>query len=354
MQRRNAPTKPGPSKRCSRRRCEIVTDLARRFETLPRGVWPEPPHTAVVLPIVKAAGTFPRRFLVAGIARRALDEQYHAFLDLVANQIATAIANARAHEEERRRSQALTELDRAKTAFFSNVSHEFHLAHGHARPGRGAAGEASHRPVARRGQASRRGQPQRLDCCGWSTPCSTSHASKPAGRAPRSSPPTSPPSPAELASVFRPPSSAPSAAAGRLSEAREPVFVDRDMWEKVVLNLLSNAFKFTFDGEIEVSLRRPEPRKSSCACATPHRDSSRGDGPAVRAVPPRREGAGAHARRQRDRARAGAGAGQAPRRHGHGGEPDRRRHHLHRHPGAGIAPPSRRPDRRGTRAGLQR
>ena len=27
------------------------------------------------------------------------------------------------------------------------------------------------------------------------------------------------------------------------------------MWEKVVLNLLSNAFKFTFDGEIEVSLR---------------------------------------------------------------------------------------------------
>src|SRR3954447_4858441 len=34
-----------------------------------------------------------------------------------------------------------------------------------------------------------------------------------------------------------------------------PVHVDRDMWEKIVLNLLSNAFKFTFDGEIEVRLR---------------------------------------------------------------------------------------------------
>jgi signal transduction histidine kinase len=35
----------------------------------------------------------------------------------------------------------------------------------------------------------------------------------------------------------------------------EPVFVDRDMWETIVLNLVSNAFKFTFSGEIEVSLR---------------------------------------------------------------------------------------------------
>ncbi|HAT47184.1 MAG TPA: histidine kinase, partial [Ktedonobacter sp.] len=34
----------------------------------------------------------------------------------------------------------------------------------------------------------------------------------------------------------------------------EPVYVDRDMWEKIVLNLLSNAFKFTFEGQITVSL----------------------------------------------------------------------------------------------------
>ena len=31
-------------------------------------------------------------------------------------------------------------------------------------------------------------------------------------------------------------------------------YVDREMWEKIVLNL-PNAFKFTFEGQIEVSLK---------------------------------------------------------------------------------------------------
>jgi signal transduction histidine kinase len=35
------------------------------------------------------------------------------------------MASAQAYEQERKRAEALAEIDRAKTAFFSNVSHEF-------------------------------------------------------------------------------------------------------------------------------------------------------------------------------------------------------------------------------------
>ncbi|WP_228014592.1 ATP-binding protein [Fortiea sp. LEGE XX443] len=35
----------------------------------------------------------------------------------------------------------------------------------------------------------------------------------------------------------------------------EPIYVDREMWEKIVLNLLSNAFKFTLKGSISIYLQ---------------------------------------------------------------------------------------------------
>ena len=92
----------------------------------PAGRIREPAHTAVILPLSRPGADRPYGVLVAGVSpRRALDDAYRTFFELAAEHIATAIANARAFEEERRRAEALAELDRAKTAFFCNVSHEF-------------------------------------------------------------------------------------------------------------------------------------------------------------------------------------------------------------------------------------
>src|SRR4029077_9606823 len=56
---------------------------------------------------------------------RVIDEKYRSFVNLYVGQVTAGLANARAYDEERRRAEALAEIDRAKTEFFSNVSHEF-------------------------------------------------------------------------------------------------------------------------------------------------------------------------------------------------------------------------------------
>jgi hypothetical protein len=103
-----------------------VTDLTSRFDAVPAGPWAERPLAAVVLPLRSHKSNEPFGLLVGGVSSRLkFDEQYRSFYELAANQIARDIANARALEEERKRVEALAEIDRAKTAFFSNVSHEF-------------------------------------------------------------------------------------------------------------------------------------------------------------------------------------------------------------------------------------
>jgi signal transduction histidine kinase/DNA-binding response OmpR family regulator len=265
-------------------RPQVVTDLAARFRDVPPGPWPDPPTTAVVLPIASSKPREPAGFLVAGASGRLrLDDTCRGFLDLVATQVATAIANARAYEEEKRRAEQLAELDRAKTTFFSNVSHEFRtpltLLLGPvedmlARP------EGAVPPEDRESLSLvHRSALRLLKLVNTLLDFSRIEA----GRVRAVFEPTDLAAlTAELASNFR---SACEKAGLRLvvdcPPLSEPVYVDRDMWEKVVLNLVSNAFKFTFAGEITVRLRAaPSPLPLSPS----EGESGRGEGAAELAV----------------------------------------------------------------------
>ena len=237
-----------------------VTDVINRYGELSGGVWPEAPHTARVMPIRASGQDRATGFLVAGVSpRRPLDDQYCAFFDLLTTQISTTVANARAYEAERRRAEALAELDRAKTTFFSNVSHEFRtpltLMLG---PVADILAETDSFPASQRERleiAHRNGlRLQKL----VNTLLDFSRIE--AGRIQASYEPTDLSSlTAELASNFR---SACDRAGIDLIVACPPlsesIYVDADMWEKIVLNLISNAFKFTLSGRIEVHLRESD------------------------------------------------------------------------------------------------
>ena len=220
--------------------------------------WSHPPREAVLVPIRSNMAHQLAGMLVAGVsARLKLDELYRNFYELMAGQIATAIANARAYEEEKRRAEALAEIDRTKTAFFSNVSHEFRtpltlmlgpveelLGKSHTELSPSTKGQLE--LVNRNGLRLLRLVNSLLDFSRIEV-----------GRMQARYEATNLGAfTAELASCFR---SATERAGLQLivdcPPLSEPIYVDRDMWEKIVLNLLSNAFKFTFEGEIEVSLR---------------------------------------------------------------------------------------------------
>jgi signal transduction histidine kinase len=219
---------------------------------------------ALLLPMATAGEPLCTGVIAVGVSpRRELDQEYKGFFELIARRVAAAIAEARAYEAESRRAQALAEIDRAKTAFFSNVSHEFRtpltLMLG---PLEELKGELT-RPTASLSAAhyqqidfAHRNGLRLLKLVNTLLDFSRIEA----GRVQAVYEPTDLAGiTAELASVFR---SAIEKAGLRLMvdcpDLSEHAYVDREMWEKIVLNLVSNAFKFTFEGEIEVKLRQAD------------------------------------------------------------------------------------------------
>jgi len=235
----------------------LVQRLTTRFPGVAVTSWGKAPEQAIALPIAQQGLSRPAGVFIAGLNPfRPFDAEYQSFVGLFVGQIAAGLANAHAYEEEKRRARALAEIDRAKTTFFSNVSHEFRtpltLMMGPiedllARPSGDLRSETRDMLalVHRNGLRLVKLVNTLLD-----------FSRIEAGRAVASFEPVDLRAlTIDLASTFR---SAMERAgltyAVNCSSLPEPVHVDRDMWEKIVLNLLSNAFKFTLDGGVTVTL----------------------------------------------------------------------------------------------------
>jgi PAS domain S-box-containing protein len=242
-------------------RSDEISDLPSTIGIFPARPWQEPVETAFVLALKTPTQPYPLGFLIIGVSpHRLLDADYRAFLELVAGHIATSVAEARAFAAERKRAEALAEIDRAKTAFFSNVSHEFRT------------------PLTLIKSPLEEVLTQRIDEL-------SPHNRKLLDITYRSSlrllrlvntlldfsraevgPIWASYEPLELASFTANIASnfeTVCVRAGLTLEVDcqslpELVYVDREMWEKIVLNLLSNAFKFTLQGHVRVTLRAGE------------------------------------------------------------------------------------------------
>ena len=234
----------------------VLSQNNGRRPDVPKGFWDIPPRQFLHIPLRIANGRLPAAVLTVGLnPYRKYDKEYQDFIRLLSDQLSLVLNNMHALNEERKRAEALAEIDHAKTLFFNNISHEFRtpltlilgpieeiLRSGpQAMPDAMPALETTHRNAMRllklvntlldfsrieSGRHQARFAPVKLDALT-----------------------------VNLAAAFR----SVMEKGGLLFEVDatpldEPAFVDADLWEKIVLNLLSNAFKFTLRGKVMLIL----------------------------------------------------------------------------------------------------
>lgn len=231
------------------------------FPALPKGPWTQASDKVVIMPVHQTESKESIGFFVVGTnPHRLIEGKYQSFFDLVSDQISTTLSRVHAYQEEQKRLEALAEIDRAKTTFFSNISHEFRtpltlllgpIEDALLEPDNVEANtqrmEVAFRNALRmqklvnmlldfsRIEAGRMDtRMQAIDIGAFTE---------------------------GLVSTFR--SAIEKAGMALIVDCREvtdTVYVDPDMWEKIVLNLVSNAFKYSAQGHIRIALTQQDDR----------------------------------------------------------------------------------------------
>jgi PAS domain S-box-containing protein len=235
---------------------KVIDDLNSYLTAIPDGLWPETPTEAIIFPI-KGNGGHVHAIMVAGASsRRKIDKDYQLFFESISNLISSEIITLQSLAKERERAEALAQIDKAKTTFFSNISHEFRTPL--------TLMLSPLEEVLNDGQNLSTAQKQNLE-----TSLSNSlrlqklvntlldFSRIEAGKMEAKFEPTDISAiTRDLASSFR--SAVESSGIEyqvSINDIYRPVLLDINMWEKIVLNLISNAFKYTEKGQIKIELR---------------------------------------------------------------------------------------------------
>jgi PAS domain S-box-containing protein len=226
-----------------------------RRPNIPKGFWDIVPEQILHIPLCLSNNNCPNAVLTLGLnPYRKYDSVYQSFIQLLTDQILLEMNNLHSIEEERKRVEALAEIDKAKTVFFNNISHEFRTPLAlMLSPLEEALNEKEIVPMNQtRIKIAHRNAMRLLKLVNTLLDFSRIESGRQeayftevdiAGLT------------KNLASNFQ----SVIEKAGlqfivNTQEIKEPVYVDKEMWEKIVLNLLSNAFKYTLEGSITVNL----------------------------------------------------------------------------------------------------
>lgn len=233
----------------------VVSENAGRRKKLPKGAWEKEATHFIHVPIFIAGNQNPIAIFSAALnPHRKFDKHYRQFVQLIAERIALEINNVKSFQYEKKRAEVLAELDKSKTIFFSNISHEFRtpltLMLGNLEE---ALNEPKTLPKNReRMQITHRNAMRMLRLVNNLLDFSRIEAGRvkahfqPIDIAKLTT---------DIASNFR--SMIENSGLKYQVSCEQPtqtVYIDKSMWEKIVLNLISNAFKYTFNGGIRISL----------------------------------------------------------------------------------------------------
>ncbi len=234
----------------------LIENIQDYFNTIPKGQWLENPKEAVAILIKDSNGEL-THLIVCGLnARLRYNEQYNSFLKTIQTQTEKFLNTINALQEDKKRITALEELDKAKTVFFSNISHEFRtpitLVLGPLEEILNSKNSSLNENEKQNLEATHRNAMRLLRLVNSLLDYSRIEG----GRQSANYTLTDLVSfTKDLASNFRP--IIETAKLKFIITAEElinPVYVDNQMWEKIVFNLLSNAFKYTLQGSISLKI----------------------------------------------------------------------------------------------------